>query len=1821
MGIKFAANFIEASHQRLSKGDNADLSVSGNVDFTLAAWVRPTGLATYNTIAGKWNESGSIKEYVLNWNPTWTQWNLFVSSNGSSAARVTSEEDMVENGWHFIVGWHDATADKTYIQVNNSGVVSAAHAGGIFDGANEFSIGGYSAPTSLHSWNGQIAAVGLWKRVLTSGERTSLFNSGDGKVYAELASGEKTSLVSFWNLDTVSWLDSHGSNDLTDVSSTGSVSITDGPGPFSTANASCDLFMAAPLSINDSHNLYIAGPLQITGSGNLYISGPPQIVVFGDLYTEGHESFTASSNLFMSSPEQITTLEGPSKIYAWGRNSYGEIDVPAPNTDFIAVAGGNKYSLALRANGSIVAWGLNINGQCDVPAPNTDFQEVAAGGAHSLGLKVDGSIVAWGLNSEGQTNVPAPNSNFVAVAAGGWHSLGLKADGSIEAWGWNDFGQCNVPAPNSDFVAIAAGYAHSLGLKADGSIVAWGNNTYGQINVPSPNTNFMAVAGGSYHNLGLKVDGSIVAWGRNTDGQLNIPAPNTDFVSFAGGIGHSLGLKTNSSIVAWGNNDYGQCDVPTPNTNFVVVAAGYYHSMGIKILDISPYLFTEGMLSSTASGNLYLQAPTSATGSVSLYLKTHMTEQGSGYLQPDSVIFYHPLDDPEEMTQDQLWQGEASFVTGKIGSAGASAIAAATFDFAPGQSGYIQSTGDTDSVFGFLNEQKFVVAGISEFWFRVCDISDTTFVWGPESTGAAFTKPNFPVILPLSWDTVAETGYFANLSRAFATNVELRLYQVSGTTITAKASITFNGDNGPVYDTYSAITNMDVSGSVPTGHMLLTADSEAMQACIITVSGDTLASGITYSGASTGECLSLIRINDTKAAVLYSEGGIGEDKAYILTADYSSDLITWSSGHAIDVDLGSPHPSNYLWHSRLVHVSGDTFMGLWSDPQAAGRAGWVQACEVSDTSIIFGELVQFALGGPDNWSTDYILGTKLTNNSVYIDYRHEKLSPSAKYHKYCIATIDGLSVSVGNEYIRKTVDGDLWGGFAQAISPSAVVAHQVWGNATPPDYWAYGTPTFDFNLQATDGSAYPTISGITRITTAMWSKNLTTQDTVITIERGYQIQITPSSIVLGSDSVTWDDSGISGVLSDINDGTERFLVLDFEYQGSDNWKLYTSIDGSGWVDQGVQNTGTLTPLTVDTAPSVSGVDVLDSEWIDELILWGGLTDQFTNTELSNLHELADTYGDTMGLYANHWGSLTANATLFLDATPEISSGIALHISSHKTVSGEANLCIPSPIVPINASSDSYIQGDLRESGSSSLFISPFASLSASSDLFTTSYQSQSRSAQLFTFAPPPDLYRTKSLFIRGHQAISASGDLFIQGHGFSTASGDLYLRGYQSSSGSAPLFTFAPPPDLYNTESLYIASSEFFVDQRLYFGERGIEKVRRSNLDGSSIQDIAVNTFGAPMDISYNPLDKKLYLSTGWGLPSAIERMTLDGKEREWLYTSDSVLAWGIALNPGAGKIYWMDNAGGNLYRANIDIPDGETSGTRTDTEVLVSGLDGPAYVAIDITNSQLYFTERGTVDKISRCDLDGSGVEGLVSGSMSMLADIVLDVPNNTMYWCDVNNPTIEKANLDGSNREVIVTAGDGLDEPRGLAIDLITRKLYWTEYTNGNLKRSNLDGSNIQTILAGLSLPIAVDIFPHVTTFYTQGHGSVNTNASLFIGSGAVAASGNPLDWLIHTHDYNPQLIGTFTQSSVSVNIQLWDITNGVNDLVILTSSGCYEIGDTNRWGWSTANLPINDYSRHYFYRMISDTSEVFDGQFLLDIPERGKWIYPNDQSEYLV
>ena len=69
--------------------------------------------------------------------------------------------------------------------------------------------------------------------------------------------------------------------------------------------------------------------------------------------------------------------------------------------------------------GTPVAWGSNDSRQSTIPAGLTDVVAVAAGNQFSLALKADGTVVGWGRGSRGQLSIPHGLTGVTAIAAGG----------------------------------------------------------------------------------------------------------------------------------------------------------------------------------------------------------------------------------------------------------------------------------------------------------------------------------------------------------------------------------------------------------------------------------------------------------------------------------------------------------------------------------------------------------------------------------------------------------------------------------------------------------------------------------------------------------------------------------------------------------------------------------------------------------------------------------------------------------------------------------------------------------------------------------------------------------------------------------------------------------------------------------------------------------------------------------------------------------------------------------------------------------------------------------------------------------------------------------------------------------------------------------------------------------------------------------------------------------------------------------------------------------------------------------------------------------
>ena len=242
--------------------------------------------------------------------------------------------------------------------------------------------------------------------------------------------------------------------------------------------------------------------------------------------------------------------------------------------------------------------------------------------------------------------------------------------------------------------------------------------------------------------------------------------------------------------------------------------------------------------------------------------------------------------------------------------------------------------------------------------------------------------------------------------------------------------------------------------------------------------------------------------------------------------------------------------------------------------------------------------------------------------------------------------------------------------------------------------------------------------------------------------------------------------------------------------------------------------------------------------------------------------------------------------------------------------------------------------------------------------------------------------------------------------------------------------------------------------------------IRRSNPDGSGVEDLLIDLDLAPREIALDPEEGKVYWTVtneSWdrGIYAGLQRANLDGSEMEYVVERGEVV--GFTLDLAASKVYWTD-ARGTIQRANLDGSDVE--------DLFAPLVRAPYAVALEAMDGKIYWTDL-LLGTVQRAGLDGVGQETLVEGLHTPKG---VCLGRDRIYWADPGAGKIQSARLDGSDREDIATHQH---HPDKVALDLANRRIYWTEPNKRLIRRADLDGSNIQDFpVDGYPKGIALDL-----------------------------------------------------------------------------------------------------------------------------------------------
>ncbi len=189
-----------------------------------------------------------------------------------------------------------------------------------------------------------------------------------------------------------------------------------------------------------------------------------------------------------------------------------------------------------------------------------------------------------------------------------------------------------------------------------------------------------------------------------------------------------------------------------------------------------------------------------------------------------------------------------------------------------------------------------------------------------------------------------------------------------------------------------------------------------------------------------------------------------------------------------------------------------------------------------------------------------------------------------------------------------------------------------------------------------------------------------------------------------------------------------------------------------------------------------------------------------------------------------------------------------------------------------------------------------------------------------------------------------------------------------------------------------------------------------------------------------------------------------------------------------SGRLFLLELSGDRIHSMN---PDG------SDRKTIVTNCHLPDGIVVHAEAGHIYWTNMGIPNlddgSIERADLDGRNRRVIVpQGITHTPKQIHLDKENGKLYWCDREGMRVMRANLDGSQVETLVETGrndeDRRDQTRwcvGITIDPKLGKIYWTQKGPtkgglGRLCRANIDIPNGESPTNRSDIEVLFDRLP---------------------------------------------------------------------------------------------------------------------------------------------
>ncbi|XP_071154092.1 vitellogenin receptor-like isoform X1 [Mytilus edulis] len=181
--------------------------------------------------------------------------------------------------------------------------------------------------------------------------------------------------------------------------------------------------------------------------------------------------------------------------------------------------------------------------------------------------------------------------------------------------------------------------------------------------------------------------------------------------------------------------------------------------------------------------------------------------------------------------------------------------------------------------------------------------------------------------------------------------------------------------------------------------------------------------------------------------------------------------------------------------------------------------------------------------------------------------------------------------------------------------------------------------------------------------------------------------------------------------------------------------------------------------------------------------------------------------------------------------------------------------------------------------------------------------------------------------------------------------------------------------------------------------------------------------------------------------------------------------------------LYWTDETEKAVYKYDIDY--GHM------WKVVDTGIESPRGITVDAVTHHLYIVDSSR-NKIIVCDEYGE-VCTVIQEDLHTPEDILIVYKHRILIWSEVGkNPAIMKSQLDGKVKSLLIN--NDIQHPSSIAVDEPTDRLYWLDSVLDRIESIQLDGSDRQIVLSRKVVnPFGLFVFEDAMYWADQDHSSV--------------------------------------------------------------------------------------------------------------------------------